>query len=44
MSHNIKNLEAGVRAGSSPARQTGRWQLKASAMETVTRSMKELPA
>jgi hypothetical protein len=43
MSHNIKNLEAEVRAGSSPVRRTGRWQPKASMVETVTRSKKELP-
>jgi hypothetical protein len=43
MSHNIKNLEAEVRAWSSPVRQMGRRQPKASAVETVTRSKKELP-
>jgi hypothetical protein len=44
MSHSIKNLEAGVRAGSSQARQIGLWQQKASAVETTTRSKKELPS
>jgi hypothetical protein len=40
---NTKNLEE-VRIGSSPMRWMSRWQLKASTLETVTRSKKELPA
>jgi hypothetical protein len=43
MSCNTKNLEEGVGTGSSPARQTGRRQPKASVVETATRSKKELP-
>jgi hypothetical protein len=43
-SRTIKNLEAGVRAGSSLAKRTGRQQPKASTVETATRSKKGLPA
>jgi hypothetical protein len=44
MSRNTKNLKEGVRTGSSPARRMGWRQSKASAVQTVTRLKKELPA
>jgi hypothetical protein len=39
-----KNLEEGVRTGSSPVRQTCRWQPKVLAVEIATRLKKELLA